>query len=430
MIATQTTWRITIDGEDVSNTIVEATCNLNADNGTSDLTISARTDLSYYQNARVEFYLNEELYFTGRLQEPADDQWGEDSEATALGPFKEINEQRFLIRDGVEGADYRGQTLAQALLDISNRTQPKMTQAEILAGEDFYLEGEEVVFALEDKLGESASKLMESASVVGMDLPGWKRRYIPKPTPEGSVIKALGEGDYPYGAFTTTRADRNVYAYVLIYSRLESGEQKFPPVLVPVENEGPIQPPATKVFEVADFAGSYEQALEEATRLAKTFKAGTYAFELSGLEPDSEMYLFERIDVTTTEFRGEGRSEEYEVTYRCLVDDTLTVEIGEDATMSLAGSAVKVRETRIPATNRPERPKSYVLGGPGPPPLFGYTDGLPYVSESLPWASYDVDAEEVVIDPAIAAQYGIHAYYESYELIVEIPPDYSPYSEQ
>lgn len=47
-----------------------------------------------------------------------------------------------------------------------------------------------------------------------------------------------------------------------------------------------------------------------------------------------------------------------------------------------------------------------------------FPNGKPYVSDCLPWASYDPTTREVVIDEAVAASYGVRARYDDATLSV------------
>lgn len=410
-------YRILIGSEDVSDVLESASIKYQAgdsNDGTSEMDLNVFASLEGQINATVRAFVGygNELaeVFTGRLLETEDSHYGESSSGVCWGAFKQLTSQQFLER-----VSYEGQYLERALYDVHDRASIPRGSVEVVSGRSFQIgAAEEAVFAPEVPFADCVKSLCESAGFVGFDLPGSRRKYMPRPrSSPGAKGKAVyNESHYPPGGFTAKRNPNRTYSKVLVFRREEEGTDAFPPVMRSVEVETRYKPAPNSAYILPEFLGTFADAQNEAARLARMLAAGEYEIELSGIAANPDLMLYDTLDTETTELRDEGgRSKErYRTTYSWVISGENNIEISEGLTQSLSGTGIKVSETKLakPFAVAPRRgyglpshrspTPSYARDHRGffvgeastTPPWFGVEDGF-YVVPEYSEGRTDVD---------------------------------------
>lgn len=338
-------YTLTIADEPITEKLYDCTVTYSAD-GTSDLSISADTDLVGYAGDRVVLSLGygdfRWEYFGGWLEEPDNDHYGGPSTADAYGPFKELGE--ISLQSDV---DYNAQLLGTAIADLHNGAKLRGSRFEITGNPSYKLEGETAQLALGTSYADAVNTLLEMAGWVSQDRPGFLRRYRPKPLPRptSAWVARYSEAHYAPGAFKATKA--KPYGAIGAFARDDNGSFKWAPVRVQVDPNVNLQ----KTYWIEDFAGTEADAWEECGRLAATMSAGVYSWTLEGISANPELELHDLVRVETTELRDEGGrfKERYEVSYACAIDGEVSVDVSREGfPMSLSGNtALKVSEKKL-----------------------------------------------------------------------------------
>lgn len=351
-------------GDELINTkLYDCTVTYSAD-GTSDLSISADTDLEAFAGRPVELQIGygDFLwdYFGGWLEEPENDNWGAPSTADAYGPFKELGELSLQT-----DISYEAQLLGAAITDLHAKARLRGSTFEVAGNPNYPLEGETAKLALGTSFSDALNTLLEMAGWVSQDRPGFRRRYrpAPRPRPSGAYVAAYSEAHFAPGAFRATLG--KPYGSVGAFARDDDGRFKWAPVIVEVDPS--VSP--LKTFWLEDFAGTEDDAWEEVGRMASTLSAGIYTWTLEGISANPELELHDVIRVHTTELRDEGGrfKERYDVEYACAIDSEVSVDVSRDGhPMNLSGNtAIKVKEKRVkryqPVAARLQSPVARIL---------------------------------------------------------------------
>lgn len=341
-------YRLTIDSDRISSKLFNCTVTYSAD-GTSDLAISADTDLEGYAGAKtiLEIGYGNELwpYFGGWLEEPQNDPYGGPSSADAYGPFKELAE--LSLQDDIT---YAGQTLGAAIADLHRRAKLRGSTFEVVGNPAYLLTGEEAGLTISTTLADGINLLLDLAGWVSQDRPEFRRRYraAPRPRPSGEVAASYTEAHYPAGGFRAIRG--KPYGTVGAFARDDTTGALLwgnAPVLVRVAPEVS----SLKTYWIGDFVGTQEQAYIECGKLAQLLAAGVYSWSLEGISANPELEIHDIIHVHTTELRHEGgrHAERYEVVYACAIDAEVTVDVSKEGhPMNLSGeTAIKLHEKKL-----------------------------------------------------------------------------------
>ncbi len=358
------TFRFTVEGRDLSDAVLDGTVTYSAsDTGASEMEVSLDRELGDITNRRVavEIGYGDDLspWFEGEAVEPYDDPWGEPSTAKALGPFAVLNDQGFRVQ-----ANYQGYTLGRAILDITRRASMPAGSVEIYGG-SFALEGDVSSFPIGTTFGGALQTLLGSANFVGIDTPGFRRVYMRKPRPgaTGRYKDSFDETDYEYGAFRARTTTRNLYSGVLVYRKGEDGSTAAArggiEAFVPVEVKGPHRPRRNRIFQIPDFAGTQDEAWKEARMWARLLQTGCYECGLSGIDPRTDLRLYDNLFTQFTDLRYDGgrTPEEYAVDMDWQIDGQIVARLAEGCPMDVTGTGIKLRERKLPK-------RFYVSRGP------------------------------------------------------------------
>lgn len=344
-------YTLLIDGAHFDGRLYDATVTY-ADDGTSDMSISADADLHDLVGAKTRLlvgYGDEQWeYFSGWLEEPQDDHWGGPSTAVAYGPFKELAEASL----GVD-VSYNGYTLGRAISDLHDRAGRSVsgTKYEIVGNPSYNLEGEQSILTVATTFADGLTTFLDMANWVSEDRPGYIRRYRhrPRPRPTSEFVAAYSESDFPPGGFRATAA--KPYGQVGAFVRDDEGGLKWPVVKVRVDSGYTFKPSTLKTYWLEDYAGTESEAWNECAQLASLMSDGLYTWALAGISANPELLRNEMIRVNTTELRDEGGRyrERYDVTYACAIDAETTLDVSvEGHPMGLNGNtAIKLHERKI-----------------------------------------------------------------------------------
>lgn len=345
-------YELTFDNRPFTEKLFDGTITYSASDGTSEMSVSADATLADYRNSSVKCSVGygTELweYFTGKLEEPDDNFYGEPSTATAYGPFRELNEASI-------GADvsYVNKTLGQAIADLHRRAGIWGGRYEVRGNPKFLLTGDDAGLALTTSFGEGLNTLLETAGWIGTDVPGYLRRYMPKPSarPGAESVATYTEAHYGRNQFHVSQGTRNFYGRVGAFTRNDDGGFAYPPIFININPLGRYRPPPLRTYWLEDFSGTYAQAKAEASRMALQLSAGTYSWSLSDISVNPDLELFSHFTVETTEDRDVGarRKARFEVSYVCSIDEEINLNISrESIPMNVSGqTAIKLREKQI-----------------------------------------------------------------------------------
>lgn len=340
-------YTLLIDGARFDGNLYDASVSY-AEDGTSDMTLSADADLTDLVGARVRLHVGygdeQWEYFSGWLEEPDDNHWGNPSVAVAYGTFKELAEASL-------GTDvtYAGYTLGRAISDLHRRAGRAVigTKYEFRGNPSYLLEGETAGLTVSTTFADGIDTFLEMANWVSEDRPGYIRRYRhkPRPRPNSEFIAGYGESDYTPEAFKVVRA--KPYGQVGAFVRDDEGALKWPVVTVRVD----AQTSTLKTYWLEDFAGTEGEAWNECAELAALMSTGLYTWSLTGISANPELLRNETIRVHTTEMRDEGGRyrERYEVTYACAIDGETSLDVSREGhPMTVGGNtAIKLTENKV-----------------------------------------------------------------------------------
>lgn len=348
------TYRLDVGGDKFEDELYDATATYSADGG-SEMNISSDTDLTDLTGAKVrlEVGYGDELWpwFGGWLEEPEDNHWGEPSSAVAYGPFREMGEASFGV-DKAYGTG--GFTLGTALVDMHQRAGRAVAgiQYEIRGNPSLVLRSEEdAAVGISTTFADGISSLITRAGWVEMDLPGFKRLYMPRPRPRpsGPVVATYDESHFPPRAFNAVRAKQ--YGSVGAYARDEEGALLWPVVKVRIDSMSAHKPSELKTYWLEDYALGEREAQIECAALASLMSDGVFRWSLSGISANPDLLLHKIIRVNTTELRDEGGryKERYECVYACAIDTEISVDVSREGhPMTLSGeTAIRLSQRKI-----------------------------------------------------------------------------------
>lgn len=353
---------VRVSGNGITEDVASVEWRFSGEDGSSEGTVSAYLPLSRYENSPATVLAGEPgslvSVLSGRLQEPAENHWGEPGGAEIWGAYRLMSEQYI-----PEQVDYRGKLLEDALLDLCRRAGFRNDAVEVKQGKSFIIGGRQDlgedggnagVFPIGTSYLDIANALMESANFVAADLPERIGRiFFPRPRPgaTGKVVRSYDIDDYPVGAFSAVPKRRSFYAQVWVYRLTEDGSPAFPVVRVPVEMATGTKPPPGRAYIVSDFLGGSAEAIREANALARYLSRGAFSCSLEGIDLDPEIRLYDTVEVVAVEFRDEGGKtpERYRCRYRYVIDDELSGQISREGhTMTLSGEGFLLEEVRLP----------------------------------------------------------------------------------
>lgn len=343
-------YALDIDGSPYHDNLSEFTVTYALDSGTSEMTINTYKAFEGRENAPVVLSLgygrSRAEFFRGKLQDPYDNQYGEPNEATAWGPFKWMAESKF-----GKQVSYEGYRLREALSDMAERSKFRQSQIQVIGGNKI-LRGE-VTYVMEQKIGEAASELCGKSNFVLTDVPGGGRLFMPKPKPvsRGEARAVYTDSETPQGGFTAVRQPRARYAQVWVFRRTTDGQDDFPPVKVNVDTRGYAAPPPFSSYDIPEFTGDAEDALDAGREMSEIISGGTFLCTLSGISANPDIQPFDTLRQNTTELRDEGGRyrERYSCDYRYLVDAEMSVEGNAESGISetVSGTGILVKERKL-----------------------------------------------------------------------------------
>lgn len=344
--------RLEIGGEDWTADLISASIAFRADAGSSGMDFNVYGSLEEYVNAPIALYLgpdrdNLRLYFSGTLYTPQDDDKLDTSQAMGFGPFRTMVEQSLGTNE-----TFIGKTLEYVIMECAHRSQTMPGQIVVVNGNTYRVQQGES-FPFDNKIGDVLNTLMGKANFVGIDQPGGRRLFMPRPVPgSNSNFKRVYTAS-DYSEFTIDPRAEASYKKVIIYRNGSNGE---PEIYVEREVNANLRfkPRDNSFFVVSDFAGSGQDAQNETYRLAEELRNGQLGFSLK-IEFDSDLSVYDGVRVVRIK-SGQER------TYACFIDGGIDIDYspGSPAMMTIAGMAYEIKRDRrmIPVT-----PKSFSYSG-------------------------------------------------------------------
>lgn len=345
--------KLLIGGEDFTALSREITVSFSPEGGGSELTFEPGASLRGLEDAPIGLYLGYGSlvpYFAGKLKripQRGGDFFGRT--AKALGPFSEMSGQFF-----GETVRYSGISAARALQDVLRRASFPSGAIQIRGGGQRI---EDLLFYEEVSLQEGAKAVMDTASMVGGDVPGpyGSRLLIPRPRPAatGKAKARFTERDYPQGGFTVTERHDAPHSRVVVFRRNENGTnavREF--ALVPGFEGGKYRPPKNRIYYVPEFAGDAAEARQTAYDTARSLASGEVDFALEGVPIDETLTRYDSIQCERLDERKDGT---YREVYACQMDGPLKVSV-PGFSMDISGSALMLSETKVAA------PRIYLPG--------------------------------------------------------------------
>lgn len=331
-------YALTVNGEPWTDYAQDIAVEFSGDTGASRLTFTSGEPMDGLAHSPTVLQLaigDAPLrdYFVGTLWKPMPDPPTWSSKATALGPFALMTEQSF-----GEQVTYRGRSLASCLYDIARRASFTTGSIRVERG------GKKVTeqtFSEDVKLSEGATGLCDPADFVMTDLPGGGRVFMPRPAAGASGRAGAIYTPSDYDTFSVDDRYDGYYAKVVVYRKGTEGnyevrsERKVP-------NRGTQRVLPRRIYYVPEFLGDQGEADQASYDLAKRLASGEVKFGVDGLAPDPERARYDQITVSREVERRDGI---YLETYDASIDESLTLAIGDDPKMTLAGFGV-LKESR------------------------------------------------------------------------------------
>ncbi len=331
--------RLIVAEEDWTERLISANVQYRADAGSSGMEWSVWGSAEDYSDAPIELFLGygDDLqpYFKGTIQTPNDDDRIGTSDGSAFGPFRNMTTQVLGTNE-----TFVGKTIEWVILECSRRAEYRAGEIIIVNGSKYKVEVEQgEQFPFDNKIGDVLSSLMEKAEFVGVDQPGGRRLFRPKPIPGSTIeyVKTFQVEDY--SEFSITPKEDSNYIKVVVYRNDDNGE----PEVYADRDVNPVvtyPPKPNRWMVVSDFIGNQVDAEEEAFRLATDVRRGMNSFTIKTFF-DPSLRIYDGVKCKRYK-KGENR------TYSCFIDDGITVEYspGSPAIMDISGSAYEITRER------------------------------------------------------------------------------------
>ncbi len=331
----RTIHKLTIAGENWTRNLISSTITYSSDAGGSGMELEMYGSWEDYRDAPIQFWLGKEgkpldSLFKGKIRLPKDNLNINTSSISAFGPFR-------LMSDQVLGTTetFVGKTLEYVIMELARRAGHPAGSIEVINGRQYKVEpGEQ--FAFDTTMNDVINLLMEKAEFVGIDLPGGRRQFRPKPKP-GSNIGYRGRlTPNDYIEFTLDNKDESTYRKVIVYRNGENGK---PVVWAERDVNFPTRfaPPRQRWYTVADFAGNQQEAANEAVSLAAMLRKGEKNFSISKLY-DGPVVLYDGFEIERVR---ENVSRTYSATVTS--DITISYAVGSPGLISFNGEAFEKR---------------------------------------------------------------------------------------
>lgn len=343
-----------VDGDDWTRRLLSAKVQFRADAGSSGMEFSVSGSAEEYQDAPIELHLGygDDLqpYFRGTIQTPNDDDRLMTASANAFGPFRNMTTQVLGTNE-----TFVGKTLEWVILECSRRAEYRAGEIIIVNGTKYKVEvqdGEQ--FPFDNKIGDVLNSLMEKAEFVGVDQPGGRRYFRPKPRPGSTVpyVTQLGVDDYT--EFSITPKEDSNFVKVVVYRNGDTGK---PDIYAEREVNAPVvyKPKRNRWYVVPDFNGNQLDAQEEAFRLATDIRRGMNSFSIKTFF-DPALRIYDGLKC------ARNKGDEVRM-YSCFIDDGISVDYspGSPAYMDIAGSAYEITRERAYI----EEPELRIVTNPG-----------------------------------------------------------------
>ena len=338
--------KLIIGGEDWTANLMSASVAFRADAGSSGLDFSVRGSLEEYVNAPIAFSLgpdndNLKTYFTGTLYTPNDDDKLDTSAAMGFGPFRTMVDQSLGSNE-----TFVGKTLEWVIMECAQRSETMPGQIVVINGNTYRVQQGES-FPFDNKIGDVLNTLIGKANFVGVDQPGGRRLFMPRPIPGSNTNFKREYTPKDYTEFSIDPTAEASYRKVIVY---RNGSNGVPEIYAEREINSQLRfkPRRNSFYVVSDFAGSGQDAQNEAYRLAEELRNGQHKFSLS-IPFDGDLSLFDGLRVVRSK-RGNER------TYACFIDDGMSIDYspGSPARMSVDGMAYEIKRARryVPITQK------------------------------------------------------------------------------
>lgn len=337
--------KLWVGGEDWTSRAAEISVGYQDEAGGSEMSFAPGASLSGYEDAPVLLYLGygntKDLvpYFAGKMKRVPERRGGlSGRQARALGPFSEMAGQHF-----GEEVRYRGVSSAHALYDICRRASFPSGAVEVRGGN---ARVEEVTFYEEVTLQEGAKAVLDSANMVGGDVPGpyGSRLFLPRPRPAatGKFKARFTERDHPTDGFVITERHDAAYSRVVVFRRDQNGNYAVRQT-APVEQRGKWKAPRNRNYYIPEFVGDAKEAKQTAYDTARSLSAGEVGFALSGVEIDETLTRYDQVHCERLDERRDGT---YREVYACQLDGPISASVAGWA-MEAGGSGILVEERKV-----------------------------------------------------------------------------------
>ncbi len=335
-----------IDGVNHSEDLISATVTYSTDAGGSGMDFDMWGSLDDYQDAPVELHLGygpwKVPYFKGRIQAPKDNEIINTASATAFGPFRLMVEQ-------VLGSNetFIGRTLEWVIMECANRAGYGTGQIVVVNGRTYRVKPGEA-FPFDNKLSDVVTSLMSKAEFIGVDQPGGRRLFMPKPIPGSNTDFKTTYTSDDYMTASMDKSNETSYHKVVVYRNGDNGK----PVVYAerkIDSQALYQPPRNRWFVVSDFIGNQREAGDEAYRLAMSLRNVERNFSMSTLfNPDLHLY---------DGFKLVKIKNDKQKVYAASITSGITVNYapGTPAIMELTGSAYEIKRERQEIKKAPKR---------------------------------------------------------------------------
>lgn len=338
--------KLEIGGENWSGDLMSASVSFRADAGSSGLNFTVRGSLEEYVNAPISFYLgndhhNLKLYFSGTLYTPNDDDRFDTSAAVGYGPFRTMVDQSLGSNE-----TFVGKTLEWVIMECAQRSETMPGEIVVVNGNTYRVQPGEA-FPFDNKIGDVINTLLGKANFVGVDQPGGRRLFMPRPMPGSNTDFKDILTPQDYMEFSVDPTAEASYKKVIVYRNGSNGE---PEIYAErdINSQLRFQPRRNSFYVVSDFAGSGQEAQNETYRLAEELRNGQQKFSLKTFF-DQDLKVFDGLRVV----RSRGGEER---TYACFIDDGIDIDYspGSPALMSIAGMAYEIKRNRreVPVTHK------------------------------------------------------------------------------
>lgn len=337
--------RLRVAGHDLSENLIDATVTYNTDVGGSGIEFTVfGTRLQDYVNAPISFWVGygDQLvpYFVGRIQQARPAENINITSVQAFGPYRRLVGQILRSQE-----TFVGNSLTYVIMECMRRGGVDRNSIEIRRGERYKVQpGEQYVY--DSDLSDIINSQLEKASFVGMDLPGGKRLFLPRPRPGANVRHKTRFDPSTYYSFTVTPKDEQSYYSILIFRRDERGNEVFS-IEQEIDPYTRFKPDRNKVLTVPDYPGTVQEAGDTAYEMAAGYKNGESDFELTtAINPDLILYD----GFTASKQRNIPYTDKIEErVYSCSIDGQVQLNYSPtDSNMQFGGSAIElIRERNI-----------------------------------------------------------------------------------